>query len=47
MAFLVVDWDEHLGTARKSFPVPVTPKTNKFYPGDGGLVAKFQRRHRH
>lgn len=41
MAFLLVDWDEHLGTGQEVFPVPVTPKTNKYYPGDGGLVAKF------
>jgi len=41
MAFLVVDWDEHLGLGMEVFPVPVTPKTNKYYPGDGGLIAKF------
>ncbi|HEX2828677.1 MAG TPA: hypothetical protein VHP37_20145 [Burkholderiales bacterium] len=41
MAFLVVDWDEHLGVGMEVFPVPVTPKTNKYYPGDGGLIAKF------
>ena len=41
MAFLLVDWDEHQGIGMEVFPVPVTPKTNKYYPGDGGLVAKF------
>ena len=41
MAFLLVDWDEHLGLGMEVFPVPVTPQTNKYYPGDGGLVAKF------
>jgi hypothetical protein len=41
MAFLVVDWDEHLGLGMEVFPVPVTPNTSKFYPGDGGLIAKF------
>ena len=41
LAFLVVDWDEHLGLGMEVFPVPVTPKTSKYYPGDGGLIAKF------
>jgi len=41
MAFLLVDWDEHQGLGMEVFPVPVTPKTNKYYPGDGGLVAAF------
>ena len=41
LAFLVVDWDEHLGLGMEVFPVPITPKTNKYYPGDGGLVARF------
>ena len=41
LAFLVVDWDEHLGLGMEVFPVPVTPKTMKYYPGDGGLIAKF------
>ncbi len=41
MAFLLVDWDEHLGMGMEVFPVPVTPKTMKFYPGDGGLIARF------
>ena len=41
LAFLIVDWDEHLGLGMEVFPVPVTPKTNKYYPGDGGLIAKF------
>jgi|RhiMethySRZTD1v2_1073278.scaffolds.fasta_scaffold10627_5 hypothetical protein len=41
LAFLLVDWDEHLGLGMEVFPVPVTPKTMKFYPGDGGLIARF------
>jgi hypothetical protein len=41
MAFLAVDWDEHQGLGMETFPVPVTPKTNKYYPGDGGLIARF------
>ena len=41
LAFLLVDWDEHLGLGMEVFPVPVTPKTIKYYPGDGGLIAKF------
>ena len=41
MAFLLVDWDEHLSLGMEQFPVPVTPATSKFYPGDGGLIARF------
>lgn len=41
LAFLVVDWDEHQGLGMEVFPVPVTPKTSKYYPGDGGLIARF------
>jgi hypothetical protein len=41
LAFLIVDWDEHLGLGMEVFPVPITPKTNKYYPGDGGLIARF------
>jgi hypothetical protein len=41
LAFLVVDWDEHLGVGMEVFPVPIVPTTNKYYPGDGGLVARF------
>jgi hypothetical protein len=41
MAFLLVDWEEHLGVGQEQFPVPVTPATNLYYPGDGGLIAKF------
>ena len=41
LAFLIVDWDEHLGLGMEVFPVPVTPNTSKYYPGDGGLIAKF------
>ena len=41
LAFLVVDWDEHLGMGMEVFPVPITEKTSKYYPGDGGLIAKF------
>ncbi|MDB5866000.1 MAG: hypothetical protein JWO70_3806 [Betaproteobacteria bacterium] len=41
LAFLVVDWDEHLGLGMEVFPVPVVPTTSKYYPGDGGLIARF------
>ena len=41
LAFLLVDWDEHLGLGMEVFPVPVTANTSKYYPGDGGLIAKF------
>lgn len=41
IAFLLVDWDEHLGLGMEQFPVPVTEKTSQWYPGDGGLIAKF------
>ena len=41
LAFLVVDWDEHLGLGQEVFPVPIVPTTNKYYPGDGGLIARF------
>ena len=41
LAFLLVDWDERLGLGMEQFPVPVTPATTMWYPGDGGLVAKF------
>jgi len=41
MAFLLVDWDEQLGLGMEQFPVPVTEKTSLWYPGDGGLIAKF------
>ena len=41
MSFLLVDWDEHLGLGMEQFPVPVTEKTSQWYPGDGGLIAKF------
>ena len=41
LAFLVVDWDEHLGMGMEMFPVPVVPTTSKYYPGDGGLIARF------
>ncbi len=41
MAFLLVDWDEKLGLGMEQFPVPVTAATTQWYPGDGGLIAKF------
>jgi len=41
LAFLVVDWDEHLALGQEVFPVPVTASTSKYYPGDGGLIARF------
>jgi hypothetical protein len=39
LAFLLVDWDEHLGVGQELFPLG--PSGNPFYPGDGGLIAKF------
>ncbi|MEN3352989.1 MAG: hypothetical protein V7640_1147, partial [Betaproteobacteria bacterium] len=41
LAFLLVDWDEHLGLGMEVFPVPVVATTSKYYPGDGGLIARF------
>jgi hypothetical protein len=41
LAFLLVDWDEHLALGMERFPVPLTPKSSVYYPGDGGLIAKF------
>ena len=41
MAFLLVDWEEHLGLGMEVFPKPLTPKSSKWYPGDGGLIARF------
>lgn len=40
LAFLLVDWDEHLGLGMELFPNQ-GPKQNPWYPGDGGLIAKF------
>jgi len=40
LAFLLVDWDEHLGLGMELFPIS-GPKQNPWYPGDGGLIAKF------
>jgi hypothetical protein len=40
IAFLLVDWDEHLGLGMELFPIS-GPKQNPWYPGDGGLIAKF------
>jgi hypothetical protein len=41
LAFLVVDWEEHLGLGMEAFPIPISPRTVKYYPGDGGLIARF------
>src|SRR5262245_5010620 len=40
IAFLLVDWDEHLGLGMELFPIS-GPKQNPWYPGDGGLIARF------
>lgn len=40
LAFLLVDWDEHLGLGMELFPIS-GPKQDPWYPGDGGLIAKF------
>ena len=44
LAFLLVDWDERLGTGIELFPLG--PKSDRsigdpWYPGDGGLIARF------
>lgn len=41
LAFLVVDWEEDLGLGMEEFPMPRSPKTQPWYLGDGGLIAKF------
>ena len=44
LAFLVVDWDEHLGLGMELFPLgPKSDRStgNPWYPGDGGLIARF------
>jgi len=39
LAFLVVDWDAHLGQGMEVFPN--TPAGKDWYPGDAGLIARF------
>ncbi|MBI3376514.1 MAG: hypothetical protein HY017_32770 [Betaproteobacteria bacterium] len=39
LAFLLVDWDEDLGLGTETFPIG--PKGKPWYPGDGGLIARF------
>jgi hypothetical protein len=44
LAFLLVDWDEHLGLGMELFPLgPKSDRStgNPWYPGDGGLIAHF------
>jgi hypothetical protein len=41
LAFMVVDWEEHLGLGMEVFPIPRNPRTVNYYPGDGGLIARF------
>lgn len=41
LAFLLVDWEEHLGLGMEQFPFPVNPRTVPYYPGDGGFIARF------
>lgn len=44
LAFLGVDWDEHLGIGMELFPLgPQSDRSggNPWYPGDGGLIARF------
>ncbi len=38
LAFLLVDWDEHLGLGMELFGGPTG---NPWHPGDGGLIARF------
>jgi hypothetical protein len=39
LAFLLVDWEAHLGLGMEVFPN--TPAGKDWYPGDGGLIARF------
>ncbi len=39
IAFLLVDWEENLGLGSEVFPIG--PNGKPWYPGDGGLIAKF------
>jgi hypothetical protein len=41
LAFLLVDWEEHLGLGMEVFPIPRNARTVNYYPGDGGLIARF------
>ena len=41
MAFLLVDWEEHLGLGMERNPLPPNPRSQPYYPGDGGLIARF------
>lgn len=41
MALLLVDWEEHLGLGMERFPLPPNPHSVPYYPGDGGLIARF------
>jgi hypothetical protein len=44
LAFLLVDWDERLGIGIELFPLgPKSDRSigNPWYPGDGGLIARF------
>jgi hypothetical protein len=39
LAFLLVDWDEHLGLGTEA--MGSGPTVNRWHPGDGGLIARF------
>jgi hypothetical protein len=41
LAFLLVDWEEHLGLGMERNPLPPNPRSVPYYPGDGGLIARF------
>jgi hypothetical protein len=44
LSFLLIDWDEHLGLGMELFPLgPKSDRStgNPWYPGDGGLIARF------
>ncbi|MGQ0523179.1 MAG: hypothetical protein ACT4P8_05915 [Betaproteobacteria bacterium] len=41
IAIMGVDWEERMGTGMEEFPMPRSPKTQDWYLGDGGIVAKF------
>jgi hypothetical protein len=40
IAFLLVDWEEHLGLGMELFPL-TGPDRNPWHPGDGGLILRL------
>ena len=37
----MVDWEDHMGLGMEVFPWPHSAATRDWYPGDGGLIARF------